>query len=44
MRKQMKDYEAKYRKPLMNADERRYFPASDFSNIIHRKVRKERKA
>ncbi len=32
------------KKPQMNADERRYFPASDFSKIIHRKGRKERKA
>ena len=28
-------------KPQMNADKRRYFPASDFSKIIHRKGRKE---
>ena len=27
-------------KPQMNADERRYFPASEFSKIIHRKERK----
>ena len=27
-------------KPQMNADERRYFPASDFRKIIHRKGRK----
>ncbi|NJD77926.1 MAG: hypothetical protein FIB08_12670 [Candidatus Methanoperedens sp.] len=31
-------------KPQMNADERRYFLASDFIKIIHRKERKERKA
>ncbi len=30
-------------KPQMNADERRYFLASDFTKIIHRKGRKERK-
>ncbi len=32
------------KKPQINADERRYFPASDFIKTIHRKVRKERKA
>ena len=31
-------------KPQMNADKRRYYHASDFSKIIHRKGRKERKA
>ncbi|MFZ3383273.1 MAG: hypothetical protein WA144_05045 [Candidatus Methanoperedens sp.] len=30
-------------KPQMNADERRYFLAIEFSKIIHRKGRKERK-
>jgi len=30
-------------KPQMNADERRYFHASNFNKIIHRKGRKERK-
>jgi len=32
------------KKPQMNADERRYFPVSEFSKIIHCKGRKERKA
>ena len=31
-------------KPQINADKRRYYHASDFSKIIHRKGRKERKA
>jgi len=31
------------KKPQMNADERRYFPASEFSKTIHRKGHKERK-
>ncbi|MCZ7357515.1 MAG: hypothetical protein O8C66_12575 [Candidatus Methanoperedens sp.] len=30
--------------PQMNTDERRYPTATDFSKIIHRKERKERKA
>ncbi len=28
------------KEPQMNADKRRYFPASEFSKIIHRKGRK----
>jgi hypothetical protein len=32
------------KKPQMNADERRYFPASESSKTIYRKGRKERKA
>jgi hypothetical protein len=31
------------KKPQMNADKRRYLTATDFSKIIHRKGRKERK-
>jgi len=31
------------KKPLINADERRYATASEFSKLIHRKGRKERK-
>jgi|GEM_PF-5691457 len=34
----------RYKEPQMNADERRYFPVTDFSKITHRKGRKERKA
>jgi len=32
------------KKPQINADERRYFPASEFSKTTHRKGRKEHKA
>jgi len=34
----------KYKKPQMNADERRYVHAAGFGKKTHRKVRKERKA
>jgi hypothetical protein len=30
----------KYKKPQINADEHRYFPASEFSKTTHRKERK----
>ncbi|VVB85093.1 Uncharacterised protein [uncultured archaeon] len=33
-----------YKKPQMNADERRYFPASRFIKIIHCNGHKEREA
>jgi hypothetical protein len=34
----------KYKKPLINADERRYIAITDFIKSIHRKGRKEHKA
>jgi hypothetical protein len=37
---QSSEYKGIQKKPQINADERRYFPITDFSKIIHRKGRK----